>query len=79
MTDNSIPIIAIDKETGKRVGEYPSIHKAARSLFIRSDSTIYTHIFGGKNSGNGMNFTKTPKGVTSYKTGIKYLFEVKIQ
>jgi hypothetical protein len=75
LIDNSIAVIAIDKETGKRVGEYKSISQAARKLYIRNASNIGNSLFGY--SCKTMNFKGIPKGISSYKTGKKYLFEVK--
>jgi len=66
-------IIAYDFETKVKVGEYDSMRKATRSLFIRSESSIYTYLFGNR---LGSTFTGTKRGVADYKTGKKYHFEL---
>ncbi len=70
--NQNIPVIAICKDTGERVGEYPSINNAARKLFIRKPSTISSHLQRGNKFNNKLT------GVKSYKDGKTYYFEVKI-
>ena len=72
--DNSIKVIAIDKATGQKVGEYPSMAKASRSLFIKDAGSkrISSHLRQGNRFNNKLS------GLKSYKTGKVYLFEYKI-
>lgn len=72
MIDNSIPVRAYDFETGEFIGEFESISKAARRLFIRAPETIYSYIFGKSTS----TFKGKRKGVKSYKDGRRYSFEL---
>ena len=60
-------VLAYDFTTRKFVGEYDSIHQAARRLFIRSHGTIYC--YATKKEG------KKCSGVKSYK-GQVYHFEL---
>ena len=53
------------------VGVYPSIKKAAQSLFIRYSHYIYTYL-NGKES---YTFKRQKRGITSYKDGKKYHFK----
>lgn len=70
---NGIKISAFDFKTGEKVGEYDSMHKAARSLFIKSPDSIRVYLYGKYGSST---FTRKKTGVKSYKTGKKYHFEV---
>ena len=73
MDDKSIPVIAYDFETRKKVGEYDSISKAGRKLFIANgDVNIWHYIFGTK----GVTFKGVKTGVSD-KFGRKYHFERK--
>ncbi len=56
-------------ETNELVGVFPSIKKAASSLFIRSAASISGNIL--RNSGKNK-----PSGIKSKKTGNKYYFRV---
>jgi hypothetical protein len=69
--NENFKIKAFNKETGELVGTFDSINKAANRLFIRNPETIRQSLVGA----NGMDFSRNAKGVTSYKTGIKYKFE----
>jgi len=69
--DNEIPIRAWELPDMNYVGEFPSITKAARSLFIRNPGSINQHIFGRvRGSAIGKKH-----GIKSYKTDKKYYFE----
>lgn len=72
MIDNSIPVRAYDFETGEFIGEFESMSKAARRLFIRATKNIYSYVFGNSAS----TFKGKRKGVKSYKDGRKYSFEL---
>lgn len=73
MNEDPIAIIAFDKATMERVGEFESIKQAARKLFIRSDESIRGHLFGKK----GGKMTRQKRGVKSYKDDKLYVFQVK--
>jgi hypothetical protein len=67
-----IPVVAFDFESGEKIGEYESMTQAAKKLYIRSMSNIYTYvIYTVKNS----KYSKGRRGVKSYKGG-KYHFEL---
>lgn len=73
--DTSIRIKAYDCATGNFVGEYESISKASRKLFIREMTTIHKHLYPTiKKKPNHRGGRE--RGVTSYKDGKKYFFEV---
>ena len=58
---------AYDFETRAYVGEYESIGKAIRKLFIRNYNITWGYIYRGQNH---------KKGVKSYKDGRRYHFEL---
>jgi len=64
--ENNVPVLAYEAKTCKFVGEFDSMAKAARALFIRSTRNMVVNIH-----------SKRPNGVKSYKTGIKYNFQLK--
>jgi len=64
--ENNVPVLAYEAKTCKFVGEFDSMAKAARTLFIKKYQNIVKNIH-----------SKNPYGVKSYKTGIKYNFQLK--
>jgi len=72
MITDGTPIRAYDIETGNFIGEFDSMSKAARRLFIRNESSISHYLYGGK----GTTFKGHKKGVASYKDGKRYHFEL---
>jgi hypothetical protein len=64
-----VPVIAFNLETNEIVGEFKSVSKAARALFIKSTGTIFNNLYRSSNK-------NTPKGVKSKKTGNKYYFKL---
>lgn len=73
--DISIRVKAYDCATGQFVGEYDSISKASRKLFIRYDTTIHKHLYPSVKK-NAAHRGGRERGVTSYKDGKKYFFEI---
>lgn len=71
MIDENIKVKAFNFETNEVVGVFESISQAQRKLYIRNRSTIWVYLFGNK----FVKWERERKGVTSYKTGIKYRFE----
>lgn len=67
------PVEAFDISTGKSVGTFPSLAKAARSLFIRNPSSVFYSV--------NPFYKRHPKkqrkkrGVLSYKDGKRYTFK----
>lgn len=72
MTGNheSIKVKAYELPDMKFAGEFESLSKASRKLFVRRANRIWEYIFGKK----GCTFKESKKGVSSYK-GKKYHFE----
>ena len=71
--DKSIPVIAYDFDTKRKVGTYTSISQAGRKLFIKNgDVNIWHYIFGGT---KGVTFAGVKTGVSD-KFGKKYHFEI---
>lgn len=64
--ENNVPVLAFEAKTCKFVGEFDSMAKAARILFIKKAYSIIVNIH-----------SKNPYGIKSYKTGIKYNFQLK--
>ncbi len=56
------------------VGVFESINQAARKLYIKAPTTIWSHLT--KYGGGGKTKGGAPKGVSSKKTGKVYQFEV---
>lgn len=65
------PVAAYLKDTGELVGVFDNAYKAARALFIKNPSSIFSNILRSKKPKR----TGRPSGVKSRKTGIVYLFE----
>lgn len=70
---DSHSIIAYNIETMELIAEFESITQATRRLFIRDRSSIWYYIYGKR----GRTFKGTRRGVASYKTNVKYHFEIK--
>ena len=64
-------VAAFDFVTREKVGEFESIGKAQRWLFIRSKSSIWKYLYGGIN----MTFKGKRRGIKSYKDDKVYHFE----
>ncbi len=67
---DAVPVRAFTID-GDPAGEFESISKASRALFIRKPATIWNNAFCISRSASNK-----PRGVKSYKTGMKYVFEV---
>ena len=78
LQDNQIPVIAYDFKTRELVGEFDSMSKDCKKLFIRYITSISNYIKNRDCHGGGIGKrNKHLVGVKSYKDGRTYHFEYK--